>query len=195
MQTRSSRFQLTAARRRLPGRRRRCGGPQCFNSQPLEGGCGFFITWHSVLSCFNSQPLEGGCTTPGVSQLTVSGFQLTAARRRLPKAIAMDRLPRPFQLTAARRRLPKNSREYLPRLRFNSQPLEGGCLIFKSKDEQPETFQLTAARRRLRRQGVCRWIPCRCFNSQPLEGGCDSSAGWPARRQGFNSQPLEGGCS
>ena len=99
-------------------------------------------------------------------------FQLTAARRRLPAVGAID--------NAARRG-------------FNSQPLEGGCVL------RPALLPF--------RRG---------FNSQPLEGGCYSFFAVVinalvsthsrskaaanvirvliARRYSFNSQPLEGGC-
>ena len=76
---------------------------------------------------FNSQPLEGGCAGRGGGLHTHSGFQLTAARRRLPlPAAAFDQRLR-FQLTAARRRLPSRVVNTIT----------------------VHQFQLTAARRRL----------------------------------------------
>ena len=123
------RFQLTAARRRLPA------GERCpdirlrrFNSQPLEGGCGTFPAPSTagrrfqltaarrrlhmmsgtplIISCFNSQPLEGGCQSRDYQPLMKQMFQLTAARRRLQHLVAVVSDVRGFQLTAARRRLP-----------------------------------------------------------------------------------------
>ena len=55
--------------------------------------------------CFNSQPLEGGCRGRGGPTNTGGGFQLTAARRRLPTASTCLPSSARFQLTAARRRL------------------------------------------------------------------------------------------
>ena len=56
------RFQLTAARRRLPGIPSAVAtSSERFNSQPLEGGCAPFGISPLPRLSFNSQPLEGGC--------------------------------------------------------------------------------------------------------------------------------------
>ena len=54
-----------------------------------------------------------------------------------------------FQLTAARRRLASRMRSLMNALYFNSQPPEGGWLIYDNGDGVGRAFQLTAARRRL----------------------------------------------
>ena len=99
-------------------------------------------------------------------------FQLTAARRRLLQHGAAGIGVQVFQLTAARRRL---RGRILPLMvspvRFNSQPLEGGCVVSAS----------------------C-WTTSLRFNSQPLEGGCVIYIQLATQGIRFNSQPLEGGC-
>ena len=54
---------------------------------------------------FNSQPREGGWSLIQIPDVVPSGFQLTAARRRLVKSLAAALRVQEFQLTAARRRL------------------------------------------------------------------------------------------
>ena len=143
-------FQLTAARRRLPSRslisasvfmfqltaaRRRLlpltGGLLSFfwgfNSQPPEGGCLPGHLGHGQTAGFNSQPPEGGCLSPDVFISGRREFQLTAARRRLPNRRPYRSAGNPFQLTAARRRLP----------------------MVRARSALALLFQLTAARRRL----------------------------------------------
>ena len=102
---RTSKFQLTAARRRL--------GPilfmwvvlRCFNSQPPEGG------WpssqpsaHSFRVSTHSRPKAAGCRCGRLNAIP-GKFQLTAARRRLAFRRPDGRYLPKFQLTAARRRL------------------------------------------------------------------------------------------
>ena len=166
-------------------------------------------------------------------------FQLTAARRRLPALWSACAATPRFQLTAARRRLhqlrPANnltiavsthSRSKAAALcgsrygarprRFNSQPLEGGCVFRPLADVFNSWFQLTAARRRLRQtasgyrfrkmfqltaarrrlradytQG--RHIKYVSTHSRSKAAARrTTSKPWP--RWSFNSQPLEGGC-
>ena len=56
-------------------------------------------------------------------------FQLTAARRRLPKKRPQIGRKNRFQLTAARRRLRATGLHICARRSFNSQPPEGGCRL------------------------------------------------------------------
>ena len=101
-------FQHTAARRRLQRsiqhstRRNKCFNTQppeggcrsianptlhhllSFNTQPPEGGCKLNILTQATFMSFNTQPPEGGCLSLLINALTVSKFQHTAARRRLP---------------------------------------------------------------------------------------------------------------
>ena len=141
-------------------------------------------------------------------------FQHTAARRRLAlrtagakSFVAVSTHSRPkaagafahgatapvrFQHTAARRRLVKFRHRMRERLRFNTQPPEGGwrCLVRATYNsmcfntQPPEGgwllpsnmpkikkwFQHTAARRRLEDLKM-RYNTNYCFNTQPPEGG------------------------
>ena len=80
------------------------------------------------LKSFNTQPPEGGCFSSITVLLIISGFQHTAARRRLHfLAVKLDRAVR-FQHTAARRRLLELYAHHLNLTPcFNTQPPEGGC--------------------------------------------------------------------
>ena len=120
-------FQLTAARRRLLQSCCRLCAPHRFNSQPLEGGCRLPRPNAKHQFCFNSQPLEGGCDC----------------------VISRDCVVEVFQLTAARRRLPKRCKDISARESFNSQPPEGDCLAERGGGSVKGGF-----------------------NSQPPEGGC-----------------------
>ena len=98
-------------------------------------------------------------------------FQLTAARRRLGRQIAVNMRYMLFQLTAARRRLegfrPQPARQSVFQLTAARRRLGP---LSTPKQSTPPQFQLTAARRRL---GPLCWINPKqqCFNSQPPEGG------------------------
>ena len=106
-----------------------------------------------------------------VAEIAPKEFQLTAARRRLlayqmthigyylvsthsrSKAAADGYLnlhySGEFQLTAARRRLRHHAHVRSRHRCFNSQPLEGGCILCSTRATVTASFQLTAARRRL----------------------------------------------
>ena len=78
--------------------------------------------------CFSPQPPEGGCMSVPLMMQMLFGFQLTAARRRLP-------VTPPRQPYTARFNSQPPEGDYQDTLcrhpdffRFNSQPLEGGCL-------------------------------------------------------------------
>ena len=196
---RTSKFQLTAARRRL--------GPilfmwvvlRCFNSQPPEGG------WpssqpsaHSFRVSTHSRPKAAGCRY-GRHAAIRGRFQLTAARRRLVNSGVRTCCHWWFQLTAARRRLGDFVTRHPPRgkVSTHSRPKAAGeglgnpalvAAMFQltaarrrlaGNDEEATAealFQLTAARRRLGKRGT----PSdrqKSFNSQPPEGGW--MAIWP----------------
>ena len=121
-----------------------------------------------------------------------TGFQLTAARRRLEHTHIERKAIGLFQLTAARRRLALFHMLVIPLQCFNSQPPEGGwddymiwaSLKLVSTHSRPKAagfqgfatanllgwFQLTAARRRLATLAEKPESKPR-FNSQPPEGG------------------------
>ena len=115
---RTSKFQLTAARRRL--------GPILF-------------MW-VVLRCFNSQPPEGGWPS---SQPSAHSFRVSTHSR--PKAAGCRygrhaAIRGRFQLTAARRRLDKRPRAPARRRGFNSQPPEGGWPVRTTRRNPWEGF-------------------------------------------------------
>ena len=143
-------------------------------------------------------------------------FQLTAARRRLrhrphrpagtqtvsthsrSKAAALPLFPDHscyIVSTHSRSKAAATNRAHdgTDNRGFNSQPLEGGCVVKRMLRCGDSVFQLTAARRRLRltaiRRGCADWFQLTAarrrlrlqvlslfsscsFNSQPLEGGC-----------------------
>ena len=109
--------------------------------------------------CFSQQPPEGGCMSVPLMMQMLFGFQLTAARRRLP-------VTPPRQPYTARFNSQPPEGDYQDTLcrhpdffRFNSQPLEGGCLYKLTMLDRRSVFQLTAARRRLPNLGtICRRI-------------------------------------
>ena len=147
---RTSKFQLTAARRRL--------GPilfmwvvlRCFNSQPPEGG------WpssqpsaHSFRVSTHSRPKAAGCRY-GRHAAIRGRFQLTAARRRLVNSGVRTCCHWWFQLTAARRRLGDFVTRHPPRgkVSTHSRPKAAGEGL-GNPALVAAMFQLTAARRRL----------------------------------------------
>ena len=99
-------FQLTAARRRLDGRRAGLSREDkvSTHSRPKAAGILGVVGAHEP-TCFNSQPPEGGWGSPAQIDSVSSWFQLTAARRRLDGVLPASVILRKFQLTAARRRL------------------------------------------------------------------------------------------
>ena len=120
---------------------------------------------------FNTQPPEGGWSSALIGPYGVSGFQHTAARRRLAKHRHRRQCRPRFQHTAARRRLewgffPADyfcefqhtaarrrlaGDRHLPSsiLGFNTQPPEGGWSMAGLSVRAAILFQHTAARRRL----------------------------------------------
>ena len=80
-----------------------------FNTQPPEGGWAREAAKVGYLHCFNTQPPEGGWLAVIAYNLIKTGFQHTAARRRLgTNRLNIDNHVL-FQHTAARRRLGKKN--------------------------------------------------------------------------------------
>ena len=78
-------------------------------------------------SGFNTQPPEGGWAVGFAPRLHTGMFQHTAARRRLALPAHLPQACFLFQHTAARRRLVfRHCLPVQPKLRFNTQPPEGG---------------------------------------------------------------------
>ena len=142
-------FQHTAARRRLVQirtRNNRCRN--CFNTQPPEGG--WLPRSHSrplKTVSTHSRPKAAGSIRRGCC--VISRFQHTAARRRLALSACLKGDAEGFQHTAARRRLELPSASPPEPLSFNTQPPEGGWQIDLVRFSAIKEFQHTAARRRL----------------------------------------------
>ena len=120
-------FQLTAARRRLPGNDN--GDHKNIRFQ-LTAARRRLLTPASMAvgtASFNSQPLEGGCP-----DYAYRSFPSRVSTHSRSKAAALR----------GQQDLPLHQR-------FNSQPLEGGCDTSTSHWTARSAFQLTAARRRL----------------------------------------------
>ena len=185
-----------------------------FNTQPPEGGCGYWFAKLQGDVSFNTQPPEGGC----FGDLRTESHYLVSTHSH-PKVAALSRAKSP---TAP--------------ICFNTQPPEGGCrrfmlqsslsavpthshpkvaAVFKHLFGNATGFQHTATRRWLlttqeqqkqelmfQHTATRRWLPApvdlahleRCFNTQPPEGGCISALRCLARPSCFNTQPPEGGC-
>ena len=145
-----ARFQHTAARRRLRQPTATAALVGCFNTQPPEGGCPGRKWPAAHLTCFNTQPPEGGCVRawPPESGPACFNTQPPEGGCHCGPADAAD--AHGFQHTAARRRLRENQDKWI------------GAIV----------FQHTAARRRLLPHGAwCISNPA-SFNTQPPEGGC-----------------------
>ena len=69
----------------------------------------------------------------GISQNRIIMFQHTAARRRLAETAAATEEINMFQHTAARRRLAKALLLFTSIFCFNTQPPEGGWVIYQNK--------------------------------------------------------------
>ena len=131
---------------------------------------------------------------PPTTITTKMWFQHTAARRRLPDFNRQFDPITKFQHTAARRRLrtprpPKRFADSVSthsrpkaaawvmravtniRVRFNTQPPEGGCIY-----------------------SVIGVAVEYSFNTQPPEGGCSTGGINAIPKSSFNTQPPEGGC-
>ena len=122
-----SRFQHTAARRRLDVSTASIFANTLFQHTAARRRLGFVVNMMTFLSCFNTQPPEGGWPTFCELLTAIRWFQHTAARRRLAIAFDFPCMNPVFQHTAARRRLERSS----------------------FKPDTAIKFQHTAARRRL----------------------------------------------
>ena len=120
---------------------------------------------------FNTQPPEGGCSYNAIPTLSNLWFQHTAARRRLHQSSIKRSQFKRFQHTAARRRLQAAQALVGGIVGFNTQPPEGGCLMFfclsaytvVSTHSRPKAAAPVKARVMKKPH---------CFNTQPPEGGC-----------------------
>ena len=128
---------------------------------------------HHLLSCsFNTQPPEGGCCVPTTPFNSIFLFQHTAARRRLLFAAARNNASSMVSTHSRPKAAASDQIAYFVKSWcFNTQPPEGGCLIFQS-------LHLNYQR----------------FNTQPPEGGCIIKRHIKYKVKGFNTQPPEGGC-
>ena len=80
-------------------------------------------------------------------------------------------------------------------LRFNSQPLEGGCVSILAQAQKQVEFQLTAARRRLLPAAGCQLVVLGVSTHSRSKAAAPRRPPSPLQRRCFNSQPLEGGCA
>ena len=78
------------------------------------------------------------------------------------------------------------------RMRFNTQPPEGGWTQYYQEHIQKavSTHSRLKAAARLPLSMPSHW----CFNTQPPEGGCFARGIFSAMCWSFNTQPPEGGC-
>ena len=144
-----SRFQHTAARRRLALGGDLTGLPQCFNTQPPEGGWDVAIAAGEIGKQFQHTAARRRLGQQG-RIIVFSGFVSTHSR---PKAAGEDEW-----------------QSLLYGWGFNTQPPEGGWAQTAAPSEAIKGFQHTAARRRLGRHGYFGSVGS-SFNTQPPEGG------------------------
>ena len=161
------------------------------HSRPKAAGWTTSITRRNSLS-FNTQPPEGGWLNHVAIAAAVTGFQHTAARRRLVDKPKERHFKSLFQHTAARRRLAACRRGSILDAGFNTQPPEGGWKPqihhipqYHSFNTQPPEGGWSSAQRRQTRDSR--------FNTQPPEGGWRPSAPCRFDIVCFNTQPPEGG--
>ena len=193
-----TRFQHTAARRRLPislsmrsltsevsthSRPKaaaaaclcRIAMGDCFNTQPPEGGCKLANWRTALLRGFNTQPPEGGCR-----QKTLFFCPNGQSFNTQPPegGCYAEQHLNVTTIEVSTHSRPKAAAWYSHNKRqllagFNTQPPEGGCKHALRGALVNLWFQHTAARRRLRAQKTPPHRRC-SFNTQPPEGGCHS---------------------
>ena len=125
---------------------------------------------------FNSQPREGGWLNMSNALLFRNWFQLAATRRRLDVVQTQDQSQQPVSTRSHAKAAGLRGlvQDCIHRC-FNSQPREGGWMIYLFTGNMGTGFQLAATRRRLD-QRFRRIQSFLCFNSQPREGGWESVA-------------------
>ena len=164
------RFQHTAARRRL-GRLLGCvSSTKRFQHTAARRRLEMLIKMALFNAMFQHTAARRRLASAIKPLSAAKTFQHTAARRRLAKAQIPSRPRRQFQHTAARRRLEITLDDNLWLHRFNTQPPEGGWIIFfpvnflstVSTHSRPKAAGSSAAR-------PVSMTPC--FNTQPPEGG------------------------
>ena len=142
-------FQHTAARRRLPALENRWMTFLKFQHTAARRRLILHHQYDKYPQCFNTQPPEGGWSKQNRRTGKPMVFQHTAARRRLNLHISNPFFLFPFQHTAARRRLVvqiHQSAAYLP-VSTHSRPKAAGSRLRACASSW--LFQHTAARRRL----------------------------------------------
>ena len=120
-------FQHTAARRRLILHHQYDKYPQCFNTQPPEGGWSKQNRRTGKPMVFQHTAARRRLNLHISNPFFLFPFQHTAARRRLYYARCRRGRLGKFQHTAARRRLSGSPERTEERPCFNTQPPEGGC--------------------------------------------------------------------
>ena len=124
--TATSKFQHTAARRRLDTRAQAISEAKqvSTHSRPKAAGCIFRHPNDNARVSTHSRPKAAGYRS--VSPMLSTGFQHTAARRRLESKVTLTNGFLLFQHTAARRRLGIGRCRRCCQRGFNTQPPEGG---------------------------------------------------------------------
>ena len=120
-------FQHTAARRRLILHHQYDKYPQCFNTQPPEGGWSKQNRRTGKPMVFQHTAARRRLNLHISNPFFLFPFQHTAARRRLTRGSHRQYKHPEFQHTAARRRLSGSPERTEERPCFNTQPPEGGC--------------------------------------------------------------------
>ena len=158
-----SRFQHTAARRRLDVSTASIFANTLFQHTAARRRLGFVVNMMTFLSCFNTQPPEGGWLGLELS-LELSLVVSTHSR---PKAAGTSI----FLISVIL-------------IGFNTQPPEGGwfrqfglACCFYSFNTQPPEGGWTGE------QGKCIFVDC--FNTQPPEGGWVMPANVSSKRRQF----------
>ena len=191
-QTKRSKFQHTAARRRLAAVRLfwRLRQTVSTHSRPKAAGSEEIVSTLLFTVSTHSRPKAAGSSN--AARQTYRLFQHTAARRRLgcvsifksTDSVSTHSRPKAAGLSPMMLRLCFS--------RFNTQPPEGGWADSTPKRAKSRRFQHTAARRRLG-TGFQTFAARRGFNTQPPEGGWNNLKIDEKPIPSFNTQPPEGG--
>ena len=142
-----------------------------FNTQPPEGGCGYWFAKLQGDVSFNTQPPEGGC----FGDLRTESHYLVSTHSH-PKVAAYFRVPDLNPSSGFNTQPPEGGcRRRQPVIthlhRFNTQPPEGGC----NRDRRDSVYPKVSTHSHPKVAAPVRapGIPaCVCFNTQPPEGGC-----------------------
>ncbi len=174
-------FQHTAARRRLPALENRWMTFLKFQHTAARRRLILHHQYDKYPQCFNTQPPEGGWSKQNRRTGKPMVFQHTAARRRLNLHISNPFFLFPFQHTAARRRLTRGSHRQYKHPEFQHTAARRRLYYARCRRGRLGKFQHTAARRRLSGSPE-RTEERPCFNTQPPEGGCSAQAEYQQSR-------------